>query len=62
MRGTNAVQYDRQWVRRIMREEKTILDAINVPPEDINPEGYVREQREASSPTPSPFFNAGMKR
>ena len=39
MRGTNAVQYDRQWVRRVMREEKTILDAVNVRADEIHPEG-----------------------
>ena len=29
MRGFNAVQNDRQWIRRVMREEKTLIDAFN---------------------------------
>lgn len=28
MKGYNAVQYDRQWIRRVMREEKTLIDGF----------------------------------
>ena len=28
MRGFNAVQCDKQWIRRIMKEEKTLIDAF----------------------------------
>ena len=38
MRGTNAVQFDKSWVRRIMREEKTMLDGINMKKQ--NPYGF----------------------
>ena len=27
MRGFNAVQQDKQWIRRVLREEKTLIDA-----------------------------------
>ena len=40
MKGYNAVQYDRQWIRRVMREEKTLIEAFNEEPaqkiDDIN--------------------------
>lgn len=29
MKGYNHVQCDRQWIRRIMREENTLISAIN---------------------------------
>ena len=32
MQGYNNVQCDRQWIRRIMREEKTLIDTFNEKP------------------------------
>ena len=29
MKGYNHVQCDRQWIRRVMREENTLISAIN---------------------------------
>ena len=29
MKGYNNVQCDRQWIRRVMREENTLINAIN---------------------------------
>ncbi len=32
MKGYNNVQCDRQWIRRIMREEKSLIDTFNQRP------------------------------
>jgi len=58
MKAYNPVQNDRQWIRRILREEKTLIDAFNdTPPNQIfnYPPSHQSNRYDTVSSTPFLF-------